>query len=135
MNTRGSYHCSCHEGYLLHYDKKSCRSNSSIKPNLLLANRYYIREIDLLGHSSVLVHNLSNAVALDYHWSDQCLYWSDVTQSGSSIKRLCDYKRSSSQIQLLHAPTLQNPDGLAVDWVANNLYWCDKVSKLIFNEY
>lgn len=28
--------------------------------------------------------------------------------------------------QVLHSATLQNPDGLAVDWVAGNLYWCDK---------
>jgi len=29
-------------------------------------------------------------------------------------------------VDTLHAATLRNPDGLAVDWVARNLYWCDK---------
>ena len=29
-------------------------------------------------------------------------------------------------LQTLHSATLQNPDGLAVDWVGRNLYWCDK---------
>lgn len=28
--------------------------------------------------------------------------------------------------QTLHGSNLLNPDGLAVDWVAKNLYWCDK---------
>lgn len=28
--------------------------------------------------------------------------------------------------QTLHGSNLQNPDGIAVDWVGNNLYWCDK---------
>ena len=27
--------------------------------------------------------------------------------------------------------TLQNPDGLAIDWVGKNLYWCDKGSDTI----
>lgn len=127
-NTRGSYHCSCQKDYILHFDKKSCRANSTVKVTLILANRYYIRELDLRGHSTLRAHNLTNAVALDYDWASQCIYWSDVTQLGSSIKRLCDYKNNSTGMEILHQPSLQNPDGLAVDWVGRNLYWCDKVS-------
>ncbi|ENN73359.1 hypothetical protein YQE_10039, partial [Dendroctonus ponderosae] len=89
------------------------------------------QKIDLLGNSNLIAHNLTNAVALDYDWATQCIYWSDVTQLGSSIKRLCNYKANSTiateiQIETLQASTLQNPDGLAVDWVGRNLYWCDK---------
>lgn len=70
-------------------------------------------------------------MALDYDWATQCIYWSDVTQLGSSIKKICNYKVNSTinteiQSQTLQASTLQNPDGLAVDWVGRNLYWCDK---------
>ena len=57
---------------------------------LLFSNRYYIREMDLNGKTSLRVHNLSNAVALDFDWAGNCLYWSDVTASGSSIKRQCE---------------------------------------------
>lgn len=35
-------------------------------------------------------------------------------------------KEFYSLFQTLHSATLQNPDGLAVDWVGRNLYWCDK---------
>lgn len=28
--------------------------------------------------------------------------------------------------KVLHRTGLSNPDGLAVDWVGGNLYWCDK---------
>ncbi|KAK9892226.1 hypothetical protein WA026_019028 [Henosepilachna vigintioctopunctata] len=126
-NTVGSYRCNCVEPqYILRSDKSSCGANSTIQATLILANKYYIRELDLNGRSTLLVHNLSNAVALDYDWKEQCLYWSDVTEHGSSIKRLCDYKNNSTAIQTLHSPTLQNPDGLAVDWIGRNLYWCDK---------
>ncbi|KAG8233630.1 hypothetical protein J437_LFUL001041, partial [Ladona fulva] len=70
-----------------------------------------------------MAHNLTNAVALDFDWQDRCIYWSDVTALGSSLKRMCE---GNSSIQVLHSATLQNPDGLAVDWVGRNLYWCDK---------
>ncbi|CAH0551681.1 unnamed protein product [Brassicogethes aeneus] len=130
-NTIGSYLCYCESNYVSSLDGKSCRANSTDNANLILANRYYIREIDLLGHSTLLAHNLTNAVALDYDWASQCIYWSDVTQLGSSIKRICDFKKNITVTDVLHQSTLQNPDGLAVDWVGRNLYWCDKGSDTI----
>ena len=33
--------------------------------------------------------------------------------------------------EVLHSTTVKNPDGLAVDWVAGNLYWCDKFTDTI----
>ena len=42
-------------------------------------------------HIDLLAQDLNNAVALDYHWEDKRIYWSDVTSSGSSISsRLVD---------------------------------------------
>lgn len=105
-------------------DKVSCYANSTIEAKLILANRYYIRELDIQGHSTLLAHNLTNAVALDFDWSSKRLFWSDVTASGSFIKTQVI---GSNVTKVLHSATLQNPDGLAVDWIAKNLYWCDKV--------
>lgn len=42
------------------------------------------------GDATLLAHNLSNGVALDFDWADQCIYWSDVTRQASHIKRLCE---------------------------------------------
>lgn len=107
-----------------------------VKASLIFTNRYYIRRVWLNGsehhspdngtraaRSELLAHNLTNAVALDMEWARGCLYWSDVTRVGSSIRRQC---RGEPGHKLVHAATLQNPDGLAVDWVGGNLYWCDK---------
>ncbi|XP_063218358.1 prolow-density lipoprotein receptor-related protein 1 [Bacillus rossius redtenbacheri] len=124
-NTAGSYVCSCAEGYELRPDGRSCKATSGVEPKLIVTNRYYIRELSLNGHSSLLVHNLTNAVALDYDWLHRCIYWTDVTTLGSSIKRMC-MGRGNITHEVLHSATLQNPDGLAVDWVGHNLYWCDK---------
>jgi len=90
---------------------------------LIFSNRYYIRQVDMTGNGSILINELSNAVALDYDWDSQCLYWSDVTSTVGTIKRYCP---KENKTQTLHQAMLKNPDGLAVDWVAKNLYWCDK---------
>jgi Low-density lipoprotein receptor repeat class B len=34
-------------------------------------------------------------------------------------------------LQVLHSATVRNPDGLAVDWLGRNLYWCDKMTDTI----
>ena len=68
---------------------------------LVFANRYYIRQVNLTSRlASVRAHNVTNAVALDYDWQDQCLYWSDVTEYGSSLKRLCGTDPAQDQHQV-----------------------------------
>jgi len=73
---------------------------AGIEPKLIFTNRYYIRELDLNGLSTLRAHNLTNAVALDYDWAEQCIYWSDVTSLGSSIKRLCGSGDGSYQVTI-----------------------------------
>ncbi|XP_063629182.1 LOW QUALITY PROTEIN: prolow-density lipoprotein receptor-related protein 1-like [Cydia splendana] len=110
-------------------DGLSCAPISNEPASLIFTNRYYIRRVTLdPSHtSSLLIHDLTNAVALDMEWEKRCLYWSDVARLGSSIKKACSEPgQNASRYQLLHGATLQNPDGLAVDWVAGNIYWCDK---------
>lgn len=51
--------------------------------------------------ASVRAHNLTNAVALDYDWQEQCLYWSDVTEYGSSLRRLCGNDTNQDQHQVV----------------------------------
>lgn len=130
-NTYGSYGCSCAPGYISLNNGHSCAVDSPIQPILLISNRYYIRQVDLKGHDSQLrVKNLTNAVALDFDWKDKCIYWSDVTAFGSTIKKVCEINpdRNLNQPfeQVIHSATVQSPDGLAVDWIGRNLYWCDK---------
>ncbi|CAH2097282.1 unnamed protein product [Euphydryas editha] len=134
-NTLGSYVCSCVEGYRLMEDRSSCTPISPVNASLIFSNRYYIRRTALVeradggeASTSLLVHNLTNAVALDALWAGGCLLWSDVTRLGSSIKRLCREGgwAGGGEARVVAGATLQNPDGLAVDWVARNVYWCDK---------
>lgn len=87
--------------------------------------------MDLSGRVTLLANNLTNAVALDFDWIEQYIYWSDVTSLGSTIRRMKlnrgrDTSSNVTNYEVLHQATLQNPDGLAIDWIARNLYWCDK---------
>lgn len=35
-----------------------------------------------------LFQGLNNAVALDFHYAEQMIYWTDVTTQGSMIRRM-----------------------------------------------
>uniref|UniRef100_A0A663N6E5 Prolow-density lipoprotein receptor-related protein 1 n=1 Tax=Athene cunicularia TaxID=194338 RepID=A0A663N6E5_ATHCN len=116
INTLGSYKCLCIEGYKLKPDNPtSCKAVTDEEPFLIFANRYYLRKLNLDGSNyTLLKQGLNNAVALDFDYREQMIYWTDVTTQGSMIRRM---HINGSNV---------NPDGLAVDWVGGNLYWCDK---------
>ena len=98
---------------------------------MLFSNRYYIQLAALNGTSEILVHNQSNAVAVDFDWESKCVFWSDVTSRGSSLRKVCGWDKGENRSKITTLATLRNPDGLAVDWVGRNLYWCDKGSDTI----
>ncbi len=48
---------------------------------LILANHEDIRSLHLHGDgSSILIKNLHNCIALDYHYRYGYLYWTDISQ-------------------------------------------------------
>uniref|UniRef100_A0A673BUV4 Low density lipoprotein receptor-related protein 1Ab n=1 Tax=Sphaeramia orbicularis TaxID=375764 RepID=A0A673BUV4_9TELE len=125
INTHGSFHCLCVDGFELSpNDPTICKSTSEEEPYLIFANRYYLRKLNLDGSNYTLIkQGLNNAVALDFHYAENMIYWTDVTTQGSMIRRM---RMNGSNMEVLHRTSLSNPDGLAVDWVGGNLYWCDK---------
>lgn len=131
-NNYGSFSCSCVSGYLSPDNGTTCKANSEIVPHLIFSDRYSIAYSDLKGHSSNLrVDNLTNAIGLDFDWQDNCIYWTEVHQLGSSIKKACATDRNDtlikpSSIVQIHTNLIQSPDGLAVDWFTKNIYWSDK---------
>jgi len=134
-NLYGSYNCSCDSDYISLDNGTSCLINSTIEPLLLFSNRYLIRQTNLKGGDlTQKVSHLTNAVALDYDYEGKCIYWSNITPLGSLIKRTCQGKNDTHDNQLketIHSSTVQSPDGLAVDWISKNLYWCDKMKDTI----
>uniref|UniRef100_A0A3Q2CY79 Low density lipoprotein receptor-related protein 1Ab n=1 Tax=Cyprinodon variegatus TaxID=28743 RepID=A0A3Q2CY79_CYPVA len=125
LNTHGSFRCLCVDGFEVSpNDPTICKSTSEVEPYLIFANRYYLRKLNLDGSNYTLIkQGLNNAVALDFHYAEQMIYWTDVTTQGSMIRRM---HMNGTNMEVLHRTSLNNPDGLAVDWVGGNLYWCDK---------
>lgn len=130
LNTHGSFHCDCIEGYIK--VGNNCKVDSPTHPKLIFSNYFYIRSVSFDGQSELLVHNLSNAVGIDFDWNKNYLYYSDVNSLKSQISRVkMEGTNVSGSPEILHHQNLKNPDGIAVDWVGKNIYWCDKGLKTI----
>lgn len=125
LNTYGSYKCECLEGY--NKSGNTCKVDSPHHPQLIFSNHFYIRSVNFAGQSELLVHNLSNAVGIDFDWNKKYIYYSDVNVFKSQISRVrLNGSNVSGTPEVLHQQNLKNPDGIAFDWVAKNIYWCDK---------
>uniref|UniRef100_A0A8R1DKW4 EGF-like domain-containing protein n=2 Tax=Caenorhabditis japonica TaxID=281687 RepID=A0A8R1DKW4_CAEJA len=142
LNVPGSYRCACHAGYKLSYGPpksgsgrvaSKCRAMGG-DPLVLLTNRHTIRQFDLVKKTHFPVSSKpGSAVAMDFHITNGTLVWSDVT-SKQILKcsignvseaflgtEMCDKKHDV----LLTGDKIHTPDGLAVDWVHNLLFWTD----------
>ncbi|CAI2344055.1 unnamed protein product [Caenorhabditis sp. 36 PRJEB53466] len=148
LNTPGSYRCACHAGYKLSFgDDKAgsgrvanrCRAMGG-DPLILLTNRASIRQFDLVNKMFFPVSTSpGTAVAMDIHISNGTLIWSDA--HNQTIRRCsigtvkgallgtdnCDKNHEI----LLDNSTVVTPDGLAVDWVHDLLFWTDGGSDTI----
>ena len=72
------------------------------------------------------IRDIRGAVVLDYHYRKHWLYVADVNLD--VIRRINLLNLADSKVIVSN---LQTPNGLAVDWIADNLYWSDSDHKLI----
>lgn len=120
------YKCKCRDGYTLHYDQFTCRSNNADPPYVIFSNREEIRGVDL---RTLAVKNfyasLRNTIAIDFLLDNNTMqiFWTDViddkiyrgTLTGDVIRNIDAVVQSG----------LLTAEGLAVDWIGHNLYWVD----------
>ncbi|KAK7925155.1 hypothetical protein WMY93_007465 [Mugilogobius chulae] len=96
INGRSEYSCGCEVSQI--DDDFRCFHSCSPEPVLLFANRIDIRQV--LPHRSeytMLLNNLENAIALDFHHDHELVFWSDVTAdrimkaklNGSNVEEVC----------------------------------------------
>ncbi|KAK6642297.1 hypothetical protein RUM44_014020 [Polyplax serrata] len=94
------------------------------KEFLLVAQRDKISRIDLKDNSlEVLpVLNLKNVITIEFDMKNNCVYWADITLD--IIGRQC-FNNGSSTPEILVKSNSSSIEGMALDWVSNNLYFVD----------
>ena len=117
--------CACEIGATLLNDGKTCKRLDDF---VIVARKTQIRgfvfENGTKRDAVVPVLSLRNAVGVDYDVKEQMLYFSDSS-------RLYRVKFDGSGRKTLVNESLGELDGLAVDWVARNLYWTDAKLKTL----
>ncbi|XP_048835137.1 low-density lipoprotein receptor-related protein 1B-like isoform X4 [Brienomyrus brachyistius] len=117
--------CSCYPGWRLGPDGEDCHSTDPFEAFIIFSIRHEIRRIDLRKRDySLLVPGLRNTIALDFHFNQSLLYWTDVVEDKIYRGKLSE-NGGVTGIEVVVQHGLATPEGLAVDWIAGNLYWID----------
>ncbi|XP_040330903.1 low-density lipoprotein receptor-related protein 1B isoform X2 [Herpailurus yagouaroundi] len=117
--------CSCYEGWKLDVDGESCTSVDPFEAFIIFSIRHEIRRIDLHKRDySLLVPGLRNTIALDFHFNQSLLYWTDVVEDRIYRGKLSE-SGGVSAVEVVVEHGLATPEGLTVDWIAGNIYWID----------
>lgn len=96
----------------------------------MFANRKDVQLVEAYSrgaNSSFIVEGLEDAAAVDFLYSEQSIFWTDV--SLELIKRTW-LNNSRTNVNVISSG-LVSPDGLACDWLARKLYWTDSETKRI----
>ncbi|GFO35071.1 low-density lipoprotein receptor-related protein 4 [Plakobranchus ocellatus] len=121
-NPRGTS-CACPTGLLMMEDGRTC--NEVPSKYLLFAARGNIGRIslDTPDHTDVFlpIPDLHNVIALDFDYRDNMVYYTDVHLD--VVRRA--YLNGSMWTEDIILKELSTTDGLAIDWIARNLYWTD----------
>ncbi|XP_015608522.1 low-density lipoprotein receptor-related protein 4 isoform X2 [Cephus cinctus] len=128
-NPKG-YSCACPTGILINEDKKSC--NSTPTNFLLFSTRRSLARISFdtpeMWEVAVPLDQYHNIISIDFHFAKQLIFYIDVNLReirSVSMRNLSDIR------VIVEASNFSAPFRLAVDWLANNIYWTDPKHKII----
>ncbi|CAL4127391.1 unnamed protein product, partial [Meganyctiphanes norvegica] len=120
-----------------HYIRKITIANhhkSYGYPELLFANRKDIRIIDVgketRARQVIVKQEVSFAASVDYYYGGQLVCWTDIDNERIKCVQVAGSQAASSGTKDHREVTVitrgvVSPDGLAVDWLGEKLYWTD----------
>lgn len=128
-NLNGTYGCSCRDGFKLS-DQISGECRAVIENSeLLFANGPEIRALDLrLKDEKGIISDEKRIEAVDYNPQTKMIFWADSYDK--TIKRSYLPSALNGDVKTGFAQDLEmkgssKPTAIAVDWVADNLYWAE----------
>lgn len=123
------YSCQCPTGIKMKADGKNCEDLPM--SYLLIALRSGIGRISLdtpeLFDVVLPIDGVHGAVVVDYHYKKSLLFYADVNVD--AIRRV--NMKNYSDTQTIVSTGLNTPNGIAVDWLSDNIYWSDSALKII----
>lgn len=123
------FSCQCPTGLKMKSNGKDCEDLP--KSYLLIALRSGIGRISLdtpeMFDVVLPIESIYGAVVVDYHFDKNYLFYADV--NADAIKRI--NMKNYNDVKTIVSTGLNTPNGIAVDWVADNLYWSDSALKII----
>jgi len=127
-NFVGSFKCSCMPGYQQDLHNSSVCKVAKGKVGLLFTHQTDIRLTDVVGHETQeLVDNTHSATFVDYHYNAKQIFWTDSAEKAVYRAKL----NSGGVRKVVVSGNIGTTDGIAVDWVYNNLYWVNGVKRTI----
>lgn len=126
----GGYSCKCPTGLQLKPgSEKDCERLP--KNYLLIAMRSGIGRIalDTPDFFDVVlpIDGVHGAVVLDYHYENSLIFYADVNVDAIRSVNI----ENPSETRTIVSTGLHTPNGIAVDWIANNVFWTDTGLKVI----
>lgn len=73
-----------------------------------------------------MLEGLKRAIAVDFHYAKGLVFWTDTVLN--KIQRI-QIRGDAKRVEDVIAVGLAAPEGIAVDWVARNLYWTENIEK------
>lgn len=141
LDTKHGFKCICADGYnLINHTFCKTANRSFSSPDLTIDKASVLDDPYLIisNRRSILVANLNttnleripvrveNVVATASNMRTLAIYWSDMQS-----KKIFKLNIGSSDSQVVIGSGLDLVEGLALDWIANNLYWVDSRLKTI----
>uniref|UniRef100_A0A670KCL7 Very low-density lipoprotein receptor n=1 Tax=Podarcis muralis TaxID=64176 RepID=A0A670KCL7_PODMU len=129
INTKLGYKCECSRGYRMDPQTLVCKAIGG-EPSLLFTNRWNIRQFALERQDyTQLIGDLRNVVALDADMAEHAIFWADIGPNALLSTSITSNNKPLQHRRIIE--NVQNPAGIAFDWIYKNIYWTDSSLKSI----